>query len=427
MEKNRQKIEGADYSLYIKVEGDDPKKPFLNRKVLANFVTMQIKGLYKKFKNMIKADDVVYIHGEGLQSGRSYENRLAMTKLPNPAFIIRIAGDGTEKDWSITLAKFVEINKAFNKAIADKKIKDNEDAQNFIKKWEKLRGLHGVERCTEITADEWKKFLNDYVKDWDAFEKKYNLDESEPDESAYVACDLIDDLFEDGGNADLVSAVYEEDNDKGRGGEGVDANLDVSKPGIKEKFIGPVKQRIADIRQSDVESGNVKFDHRMHMTERVDVGFCKDFGSSVVAEYGMKGEFTETAASGKYKYYIFAYFKKPREFTKEFLKQHPPRQKSKKGATNESSILDEIEEIIEGENLVVKYIKDHKLTREQALSDEHVEQARGYERKKRISAEKVRAAINKYFDSPGGKEWKGTPGYEHLNTENVLEAFKLAA
>ena len=49
--------------MYIHVDGDDLKEPYINRKVVANMVTLQIKGLFKKFKNMIKADDVIYIKG----------------------------------------------------------------------------------------------------------------------------------------------------------------------------------------------------------------------------------------------------------------------------------------------------------------------------------------------------------------------------
>jgi hypothetical protein len=61
--KNKQKINSAEYSMYIHVDGDDLKEPYINRKVIANMVTLQIKGLFKKFKNMIKADDVIYIKG----------------------------------------------------------------------------------------------------------------------------------------------------------------------------------------------------------------------------------------------------------------------------------------------------------------------------------------------------------------------------
>jgi len=59
--KAKQKINSADYSLYIHVEKDDPKKPFLNRKIIANTVTLSISGLFKKFKNKIGADDVIYL------------------------------------------------------------------------------------------------------------------------------------------------------------------------------------------------------------------------------------------------------------------------------------------------------------------------------------------------------------------------------
>ena len=39
----------------------------MTRKTMANIVTMSIKGLFKAFKNMIKADDVILLRGNGLK------------------------------------------------------------------------------------------------------------------------------------------------------------------------------------------------------------------------------------------------------------------------------------------------------------------------------------------------------------------------
>ena len=38
--KNKQKINSAEYSMYIHVDGDDLKEPYINRKVIANMVTL---------------------------------------------------------------------------------------------------------------------------------------------------------------------------------------------------------------------------------------------------------------------------------------------------------------------------------------------------------------------------------------------------
>jgi len=48
--------------LFIKIDEDDPKKPVFDRRIVADIVQSSIKGLFKKFKNKITKNDVIYIH-----------------------------------------------------------------------------------------------------------------------------------------------------------------------------------------------------------------------------------------------------------------------------------------------------------------------------------------------------------------------------
>ena len=56
----------------------------MNRKILANIVTLQIKGLFKKFKNMVKADDIIYLKGDMLNTDDGYTSKDVIRKIPAP-------------------------------------------------------------------------------------------------------------------------------------------------------------------------------------------------------------------------------------------------------------------------------------------------------------------------------------------------------
>lgn len=57
----KKQISSANYSLFIRVNEHDPKKTILNARKVADIVTSSIKGLFKKFKNKVIANDVIYI------------------------------------------------------------------------------------------------------------------------------------------------------------------------------------------------------------------------------------------------------------------------------------------------------------------------------------------------------------------------------
>ena len=57
----KQKISSADYSLWIKVNEYSPTKPIFNTRIIADIVQSSITGLFKKFKNKITKNDVIFI------------------------------------------------------------------------------------------------------------------------------------------------------------------------------------------------------------------------------------------------------------------------------------------------------------------------------------------------------------------------------
>lgn len=60
--KDIQKIKTADYSLCYRVPANDKSKKLINTTVVADMLTQSIKGIFKKFKNAVKKDDVILVN-----------------------------------------------------------------------------------------------------------------------------------------------------------------------------------------------------------------------------------------------------------------------------------------------------------------------------------------------------------------------------
>ncbi len=60
--KDIQKIKTANYSLCYRVPANDKSKKLINTTVVADLITQSIKGIFKKFKNAIKKDDVILVN-----------------------------------------------------------------------------------------------------------------------------------------------------------------------------------------------------------------------------------------------------------------------------------------------------------------------------------------------------------------------------
>lgn len=82
-DKVRQKISLADYSLCIEIGKDSLTQPFVDRKQIAHIVTMSIKGLFKAFKHMVKADDVILLRGKNLEYRDDAKVKQYEEKIPN--------------------------------------------------------------------------------------------------------------------------------------------------------------------------------------------------------------------------------------------------------------------------------------------------------------------------------------------------------
>ena len=80
--KQKQKVKSADYSLCYKVEANDKSKKLINTTVVADCITRSIKGLFKKFKNAVKPDDVILVndYSESDKDDKKAEKKLEVNK-----------------------------------------------------------------------------------------------------------------------------------------------------------------------------------------------------------------------------------------------------------------------------------------------------------------------------------------------------------
>ena len=170
--KQKQKIDSADYSLYIQVGQDDPKKDVFNPRIIADIVQSSITGLYKKFKNKVTADDVIYIPDFKDIHDDTDQIRSLYKAVPTPDQIrTEISKQATTKNGTVSTA-FSAIQKRLEKILKSKYRKNCKRADDCVKAWEKFNKQEEKNKKDPKTRDSitGEKNINDYFKD---FEKEY--------------------------------------------------------------------------------------------------------------------------------------------------------------------------------------------------------------------------------------------------------------
>jgi hypothetical protein len=203
--KAKQKINSAEYSLCIQLKETNPAKPFVNRKILANIVTLQIKGLFKKFKNMVKADDIIYLKGDMLNTDDGYTSKDVIRKIPTPSELNSIikneknGNNGKEGDPGVAYSK---IQEKFKKVLKDDKLKSSPNGKKFIDLWEELETKFKG-KTTSITFDD----LTDFVEKYD---KQYSADDDKNESINADVSSIFDMLFENGSVCEGVAEALDE-------------------------------------------------------------------------------------------------------------------------------------------------------------------------------------------------------------------------
>ena len=180
----KQQINNADYSLYIKLTEHDPRKPLLNPRLIADIVTSSITGLYKKFKNKITKNDVIYVPGyTDVQTDASkietlYKKIPSITDIKND---VKLA----TKDGKIDAQR---LYKQLNKKFTDIKVNSVYDKcpravacvnawTNFIQNITHSDGTIKYNEFTDENGKFQKDFYNEYTKAYDDNKQK-TLEES---------------------------------------------------------------------------------------------------------------------------------------------------------------------------------------------------------------------------------------------------------
>ena len=178
----KKQINSAEYSLWIKIQEYDPKKPIFNPRVVADIVQSSITGLFKKFKNKITKNDVIYIENYKDQHDDTKKLEQLNKDVPEPSEFtgyMRSERASYSDVWS-------KIDKALDKIGKHPQLKNSPLAQECHNAWVKFKQQH--EKDDERTSKDkpgsdaiqnyFKSFVDAYTKAFDKNKKQQNLHES---------------------------------------------------------------------------------------------------------------------------------------------------------------------------------------------------------------------------------------------------------
>lgn len=144
--EDKAKIAQSQYSLFIKVTEHDPKKNILTTAEIADIVTKSISGLWKKFRNGVTKNDVIYINNYADTRSNPEELKKLQNLVPNSKEVLNIVRKNRQAS-----DVYDKLKKAMDK-IDDHKQKENSNLANAcLKAWNELE--------KQITADE-KRILS---------------------------------------------------------------------------------------------------------------------------------------------------------------------------------------------------------------------------------------------------------------------------
>lgn len=178
----KQKINSADYSLYISVTEPNGDKPIFNPRIIADIVQSSIKGLFKKFKNKVTKNDVVYVQNYISDTAK---NKIAkqVTGVPEYVALKNIVSKYNNEPQTA----FDKIDKQFDSIIKDSKKYEN---NNYVKKcvavWQQFckKNKDAITKLADNkegvkSSKFFKDFLAQYEKAFNAKDKpEISLNES---------------------------------------------------------------------------------------------------------------------------------------------------------------------------------------------------------------------------------------------------------
>ena len=178
----KQKISSADYSLWIKVNEYSPTKPIFNTRIIADIVQSSITGLFKKFKNKITKNDVIFIedYADIHSDTKSLEQLNRSVPTPQELTKLMLARNmNVAKMWA-------QIEKDLDKIAKNKQIKNSVLASGCVKIWEEWKKNHkdDPEAVSSDPMDRttiqkyFQPFIDKYTKFYDENKGQEDLHES---------------------------------------------------------------------------------------------------------------------------------------------------------------------------------------------------------------------------------------------------------
>lgn len=250
--KEKQKIEKADYSLVIRIDQDDPKKTILNRGLVADIVQASIKGLWKKFKNRINVDDVIYIENYKDIHNNTERIRKLYHLVPSPNKIREQINKAKNANVAV-----VNIKQALRKVSGDKDRDDCPRAEQCWNAWMKFAKAQDIEKRANdlekisIKSPQFMRLFQPFI---DAYIKAYKTteDDSLNESKLFVlTCgslkkDLMQLMFE--------SCLYEDEDGASNAKQTDISQIDVSK--LVNRCVSLLNKHRQKVFASDYEISN---------------------------------------------------------------------------------------------------------------------------------------------------------------------------
>ena len=172
-------IDSADYSLWIKIAKDDPKKPIFNPRVVADIVTSSIKGLFKKFKNKITKNDVILIQNYHDTHENTEELNKLINSIPEPSKLTALISRSSNMPdaWK-------KVDDTFDNIRKNAQYGNSKFASAVVKLWSTFKEKHGEDK-ERIDASKGKdsKIREKYFKPFtDSYKKIFDENKPSKDE-----------------------------------------------------------------------------------------------------------------------------------------------------------------------------------------------------------------------------------------------------
>lgn len=416
--QQKKKINSANYSVWIKVQKDDPKKAFFNPREIADIVTSSIKGLFKKFKNAITKNDVIYIpnytdmHADTrnlrklFKSIPTFKQMEEMVKGSKPYTKIENVMDKLAKDDQFDNCKRARAVVAKWKAFSDEASNSKSEIDNYQD--EKDR----VNKFSQFLKD-YKKIIDDTKNEESELSESYMLAKyanfieqiQTLNDKDFIAESLLGSLFEDD-DADEAIEDDEEENGGSNGSDG-DSAKQLTKDmreKVAKKFMLKLKQQFGIASSISLNPTTIDI---ANPTNLVSIAGYDGIIKLVDEVTGAKNEINNMVDNAKNDQFVTVMTVNSGE-SKDNTKKNESVQKSLMDMLFETYKMEDqirsivssglAEDILLEKNGVDRYIEDNKLSKEDALKPEHIK-AMAKRKDVKKSEDWVRAKVERHFSN----------------------------